>query len=224
MQYLKQLLAEAIAVFALVFIGAGAVVADSISGGSIGVVGIALAHGLVLMSMIYAIGHVSGAHINPAVTIAMLATRNISARNAIGYIVAQLFGAAIAGFLLLALFPFAPESVHLGAPVLGTGIGPIRGMLLEAVLTFFLVFTIFGAAVDKRAQTGLHGIAIGLVLAFDILVGGIFTGAAMNPARAFGPSIAIGFWENHLVYWAGPIIGAIAAAIVYKFGVLEKSS
>jgi len=224
MSYLKPLLAEVIATFALVFVGAGAVIADSITNGALGLVGIALAHGLVLMSMIYAVGNVSGAHINPAVTIALLAAKNISAKKAVWYIAAQLFGAAIAGFLLLALFPSALASVHLGLPVLGNGFGVLRGTLLESVLTFFLVFTIFGAAVDKKAQTGLHGVAIGLVLTFDILVGGAFTGAAMNPARAFGPAIASNYWQNQIVYWAGPIIGALAAAIVYRFGLMEKKS
>lgn len=218
----RPFLAEAIATFALVFIGAGAVVANALTNGSLGLLGIAFAHGLVLMSMIYATGHISGAHINPAVTIAMLATKNISARKAIGYIIAQLLGAAFAGIMLLAIFPAAVSTVHLGATTLAAGIGPLKGVLIEAVLTFFLVFTIFGAAVDRKSQTGLYGLAIGLVLAFDILVGGNFTGAAMNPARSFGPAFASAYWQNHLIYWAGPVIGALVAGLAYKFLLLEK--
>ena len=221
----KPLFAEAIATFALVFIGAGAVTANYLSNGALGLLGIAFAHGLALMSMIYATGHISGAHINPAVTIALFAVKKIELKNAVGYIIAQLFGAAVAGLLLLALFPAAVQGIHLGATSLATGIGPLKGTLIEAVLTFFLVFTIFGAAVDPKGKVPAFGIAIGMVLVFDILVGGMFTGAAMNPARSFGPGLASGFWENHLVYWAGPIIGALAAAIAYKFGIgLEEKN
>lgn len=222
MKHLRQLFAEAIATFALVFIGAGAVTVNALWGNSLGLVGIAFAHGLVLMSMIYATSHISGAHINPAVTIAMLATKNIEPKKAASYIVAQLFGAAVAGLLLLIIFPTAVAQVHLGTTALGSGIGMLKGTLIEAILTFFLVFTIFGAALDPKGKVPAFGIAIGLVLVFDILFGGALTGAAMNPARAFGPALASGYWENQLVYWAGPVIGALAAALVYKFVLMEK--
>lgn len=222
MKYLRPLIAEAIATFALVFIGAGSVIVNALWANSLGLVGIAFAHGLVLLSMIYATAHISGAHINPAVTLAMLATRNIEPKKAASYIVAQLFGAAVAGLLLLVIFPAGVAQAHLGAPALGSGIGMLKGTLVEAILTFFLVFTIFGAAVDPKGKVPAFGIAIGLVLVFDILFGGALTGAAMNPARAFGPALASSYWENHLVYWAGPIIGALAAALVYKFGLMEK--
>lgn len=215
--------AEAIATFSLVFIGAGAVAANATYNGALGLVGIALAHGLVLMSMIYATRHISGAHVNPAVTIAMLAAKKMQIKDGIGYIASQLLGAAIAGLLLSNIFANAPASVHLGVTDLAAGVSPSTGMLLEAVLTFFLVFVVFAVAVDSRGLADVSGLAIGLVLTFDILVGGLLTGAAMNPARAFGPAIASGYWTTQLVYWIGPITGAIIAALVYDKVFLKKS-
>src|SRR3989338_7070380 len=114
------------------------------------------------MAMFYATGHISGAHINPAVTIAMLATKNIEAKKAAGYIVSQLFGAAVAGFMLTIFFVHPQPNLHMGVPDLAAGISVGRGILIEAVLTFLLVFTIFGSAVDKKAQHGFHGLAIGI--------------------------------------------------------------
>jgi len=215
-------LAEAIATFALVFIGAGAVVANAVSNNALGLVGIALAHGLVLMSMIYATRHISGGHVNPAVTIAMLLTRKIGFVDAIGYIVFQLVGASIAGLMLANIFVGAPAGVHLGVTDLSSGVSANTGMLLEAVLTFFLVFTIFAVAVDPRGLADASGLAIGLVLTFDILVGGSLTGAAMNPARAFGPAFASQYWTNHSVYWYGPVIGAVIAAFLYNKVFIKK--
>lgn len=219
---MKKYLAEAIATFSLVFIGAGSVLANDFTGGAVGLLGIALAHGLVLMVMIYATGHISGAHINPAVTIGMWITKKIKTEQAIDYIIFQLIGAAFAGFLLQSIFTGLPVGAELGTPILGSGITVMNGIIIEAVLTFFLVFVIFGVAVDKRAPAGMYGLAIGLVLTFDILFGGALTGAAMNPARAFGPALAAGFWDNQLVYWIGPIIGGIVAALVYNGIFLEK--
>ena len=128
----------------------------------------------------------------------------------------------LAGFFLSIIFPSAPGSLHLGAPTLGSGVSVFAGIAIEAILTFFLVFTVFGVAVDKRAPAGVYGAAIGLVLVFDILAGGVLTGAAMNPARAFGPALASGFLENQAVYWVGPIAGAILAAFVYSRFLLKS--
>lgn len=212
---LKKYLAELISTFALVFIGAGAILANN------NITGVALAHGLVLMAMIYATAHISGAHVNPAVTIGMWVTKKINTRDGIFYIVAQLLGASIAGYLLLAIFPTGLD-MNLGATSLASNVTVGTGILIEAILTFLLVFTIFGVAVDKRGQNGAYGLAIGLVLTFDILLGGNLTGAAMNPARSFGPALASGFWSNHFVYWVGPIIGSVVAALVYNNLLLNK--
>lgn len=220
----KAYLAELLATFALVFIGAGAVAANDVMNGALGLVGIALAHGLVLMSMIYATAHISGAHVNPAVTLAMLLAKKIEWMQALGYIVAQLVGAALAGFFLLAIFGEAGAPSHYGLTDVAPGFSLTSAILLEALLTFFLVFTIFGVAVDKRAPAGIYGLAIGLVLTFDILMGGSFTGAAMNPARAFGPAFVSGYWTTQPIYWAGPIVGALIAALVYSWVFLKEES
>lgn len=218
----KKYLAEFIATFALVFIGAGAVVMDTVSGGKVGLIGIAFAHGLVLMAMIYATGHISGAHINPAVTFALLITRRIKLFQGMMYIIAQLGGGALAGFLLLILFPNAVTTTHLGATALAPTVTLGLGILTEAVLTFLLVFTIFGVAVDKRGPPGPYGIAIGFVLTAMIFVGGPLTGAALNPARSFGPALASMFWTNHWVYWIGPLFGASVAGLVYHVLLFEE--
>ena len=210
-------LAEAIATFALVFIGGGAVLMNSIDG-ALGLAGVALAHGMVLMAMIYATGHISGAHINPAVTIGMLVTKNIKPGAAVGYIVSQLGGASLAGLLILLVLPDVPEA-HLGVPKVSASISSFAAVGIEAILTFFLVFVIFGTAVDKKAPAGFYGLAIGFVLIFAILVGGSLTGASMNPARTFGPALISGYWTQHWVYWIGPIAGGIIGALVYSKGI-----
>lgn len=218
----QKLLAEAVGTFALVFIGAGSVLANAFTGGGLGIVGIALAHGLTLMAMIYAVGHISGTHINPAVSIAMIVTRKIGVGLGVLYIIFQLIGAGVAGFLLSAIFTSSPASLALGATQLAAGISLETGILVEAVLTFFLVFVIFGSAVDKRASPGFAGLAIGLTLALGILFGGGLTGAALNPARSFGPSVAAGFWTNQVVYWIGPVVGGLVAGLLYTLGLGDR--
>jgi len=205
--------AEAIAVFALVFMGVGSI----LSGADL--VGVALAHGLAILTMVYAIGHVSGAHINPAVTIGMWATKNIKTEKAVGYIVSQLLGGVAAAFALSIVFV---NYGTLGTPALGDGVTMMSGIITEAILTFFLVFTIFGVAIDKRAPAAVAGVAIGLVITMDILAGGVLTGAAMNPARAFGPALVSGNWTNQLVYWVGPIVGGLLGAFAYTKFLLNK--
>ncbi len=214
-------LAEVIATFIFVFAAAASVVVNGF-GVDIGILGIAAVHGLALMSMIYAVSHISGAHINPAVTVAMFLAKKIDGRNAVSYIISQLFGSAVAGLLLLIIFPQAVAALHLGVPDLASGLGVLRGITIEAVLTFFLVFTVFAVAVDRRAESRHAPIAIGAVLAFSILLGGAFTGAALNPARAFGPALASFYWNNQLVYWIGPLIGAVLAGFLYRKLLLGK--
>lgn len=210
----SSLVAEMVGTFALIFIGAGAVTVHAWSGGAVSLVGIAFAHGLTVMAMIYAFGHISGTHINPAVTVGMLVAKKIDAGTAVQYIVCQLIGATIAAMCLKAIFPSQPGS--LGACALANGIPSCSGFLVEAILTFFLVTVIFGSAVDERAPKGFAGIAIGLTITLDIFMGGPLTGAALNPARAFGPAVASGAWADHWLYWAGPITGSVAAALLYQ--------
>ncbi len=213
--------AEFIGTFALVFIGAGAVIMGPSTGS--GLVGVALAHGIVLAVMVSILAHISGAHFNPAVTVGVWVTGNIRTLLAGVYIASQLAGAVAAGLVLRALYPeSAWRTANLGAPGLGTGVSSGRAVLIEAVLTFFLVFAVYGTAVDDRGPfTKLAGLPIGLVLTFDILAGGPLTGAAMNPARAFGPMLAGGHWSDWWVYWIGPIGGGIVAAAVYWFAFLD---
>jgi MIP family channel proteins len=222
----RSLIGEFVGTFALIFIGAGSIVTDSLTQGKVGLLGIAAAHALVLSIMVSAIGHISGAHFNPAVTFALLLAHRIKLTLAILYMVTQLLAAVIGAWFLLAIFPgSAWQPVHLGTPGLGNGTGFGAAVLLEAVLTFFLVFAVFGIAIDARGPfKGIAGFGIGLVLGFDILVGGPLTGAAMNPARTFGPAVASGFWDNHLVYWLGPLIGAAAAGLLYGYVLLPASS
>ncbi len=209
-------IAEAVGTFALIFIGAGSVIADQMTGGKVGIVGIAFAHGLAIATMVAATGHLSGGHLNPAVTGGFIVTGRLPVGHGIAYILSQLAGAAIGGFFLTAAFPErARLAVHLGTPALGAGVTLGMGIVVEAILTFLLVFVIFGAAVDARGPRSIAPLAIGLVITMDIIAGGALTGGAMNPARAFGPALFSGEWANHLVYWMGPGLGGLIAAWIY---------
>ena len=222
-------LAELIGTFALIFIGAGSICADKYltvhQQPGIGLLGIALAHGLVLAVMVSATGHISGGHINPVVTAGAILTRKIKPKLGGLYILSQLIGGLLGALLLREIFPpGVREAVNLGTPGLGPGVSLGSGILVEVILTFFLVFTVFATAMDERgAFKSIAGFGIGLVLVFDILVGGPLTGAAMNPARAFGPALVSGNWSNHLVYWVGPLLGGILAAVVYNAAFLSKA-
>lgn len=222
--------AEFIGTFGLVFIGAGSICTDQYltarGDAGIGLMGIALAHGLVLAIMISSVGHVSGGHINPAVTVGALITRNISLKDGIAYILSQLAGAILGGLLLVSIFSRNVwEPVSLGTPNLAGGVSYGTGILLEGILTFFLVFTVFATAIDERgAFKMIAGFGIGLVLVFDILVGGPLTGASMNPARTLGPALVGGYWKNHLVYWIGPLAGGMVASLAYHSLFLRNHS
>lgn len=220
---LHKYVAEALATFGLTFIAAGSVLANWQTGGALGTVGVALAHGLMLAAMIYTVWHISGAHINPAVTIALLATGHIKMAAAAGYIVAQLIGSVVAALLLKTIFVGVSPQFYLGSTMLGNGVTPGMGILVEAVLTFFLVWTVFGAAVDKKAAHPFGGLSIGAVLAVCLLVGGHLTMASLNPARSFGPALVSSYWTNQYVYWVGPILGGLAAGLLYNFGFMKKS-
>ncbi len=204
--------AEALAAFALVFAGCGAIVANAEYGGALGTVGIALTFGLVIMVMVYATGHLSGAHINPAVTIAFTLTRHFPVRDAAVYVAGQCLGAIGAALVLLAAWPSQPA--ELGATVPSVGVG--SALVYEAVLTVFLMFVIMAVATDTRAVGAAAAIAIGGTIGLDALFGGPVTGASMNPARSLGPAIVGGTWTDFWVYVVGPILGAAGGALAYQ--------
>ncbi len=211
----KAALAELIGTFALIFMGAGSILADAMTGGKVGLTGIALAHGLAIATMVSATGHLSGGHLNPAVTAGVVVTGRLPVRSGIVYLIAQLAGASLAAFFLSASFPEAVrKATMLGTPALASGVSAGTGIVVEAILTFFLVFAVFGTAVDGRGPK-VGGLFIGLVIVMDILAGGALTGAAMNPARAFGPALFSGAWSNQAVYWIGPLLGGAVAGWLY---------
>ncbi len=207
----KSLIAEFIGTFALIFIGAGALAI-----GSANLVGVALAHGLVIVVFIYAYGHLSGTHINPAVTLGLLIAGEIEFVAAIGYWVVQFLGGILGAVLLNALLPNPGD---LGVTILTEGITPVQGLVTEIVLTFFLVNTIFNTAVSGKAGN-FAGLAIGLALILCILMGGPLTRASLNPARTLGPAIVSGNYADIWLYFLGPFIGALLAAFLY-IGVLK---
>lgn len=223
----RKLVAEFIGTFYLCFIGAGSILLDHHMGEEgYGLLGIALAHGLALSIAVSATMNISGAHLNPAVTVTMLVCRYMKLREAIPYILAQLLGGAIAGYFLLTIYnevdPEAIDATHLGTPVLAEGLSLGMGIFVEMILTFLLIFSIFGTAVDPRAPK-IGGFGIGLTVTFAILMGGPITGASMNPARTFGTALPIGHFPTpeHFVYWIGPILGGVIGGLFYKIVILQ---
>ncbi len=226
MKQTRVLTAEFLGTFALTFFGAGAICADAFVRGQIpfgpgDLLLVATAHAMVLGVMVTALGHISGAHFNPAVTIAAAAARKIEPVLAALYVVTQLVAGLVAAGLLRYVFPEAITSaVKLGAPVPAAGLGNVHAMVIEVVMTFFLVIVVFATAIDPRGAFGkIAGFGIGFVLFFDILMGGPLTGAAMNPARAFGPALLGGALDGRhfLIYWVGPVAGALAAGLLYEY-------
>jgi aquaporin NIP len=203
--------AEALATFALVFAGCGAIIADH-RGGELGTLGIGLVFGLVIMVGVYATGHLSGAHINPAVTVAFTLTRHFPAREAAAYIAAQLTGAVVGALVLLAVWTDKPA--RLGATVPSVSAG--SAFIYELVLTALLMFVITAVATDTRAAGAAAAIAIGGAVGLDAIFGGPVTGASMNPARSFGPALVAGEWKSFWVYLAGPLVGAALGALAYQ--------
>ena len=204
--------AEALGTFALVFAGSGAAAVNAATGGAVGGVGVGISFGLIVMAMIFAIGHLSGCHINPAITVAMLVVRRITPAKALGYIAAQLLGAALAGLAIVAIVGSAGNA---GATTPHIG-GVDAALWSELILTFFLGFVVFSVATDSRAQDEMAAIAIGGYVGFAATGWGPVANASMNPARSFGPAVAASVWEAHWVYWVGPIAGAILAALIYE--------
>lgn len=222
----QKLTAEFIGTFALVFFGAGAICAEQFlhGAGGIGLLGVAIAHGLAIAIMVSALGHISGGHFNPAVTIGFWVTKRFNTLDVVLYWAAQLAGAVAAAFLLKALIPEdAWRAVALGTPDLARDFSRLSGMILEAVTTFFLVLVVFATAVDEKgAFRSIAGFGIGLTISLGFLVAGPFTGAALNPARAFGPALAASHWVNHGVYWVGPLAGGFVAGLLYDSLYLKK--
>jgi aquaporin Z len=213
---LRRGVAEFIGTFTLIFIGGGAGIAVSIYNATAGdLVAVALANGLAIGIMVSNLGHISGGHFNPSITLGFLTTRRISASIAGVYWAAQLLGGVAAALILRALT--SQHAVRKGAiPIPHTTDG--KAIVFELILTFFLVWAVWATAVDPRgAFKAIAGLAIGLTITIDVLMGGRFTGAAMNPARAFGPELAGKLWTGWWVYWIGPIIGALLASGLYEF-------
>jgi MIP family channel proteins len=211
---IRHFVAEFVGTFALVFIGGGAIIVSKLPDSNIGLVEVALAHGIILAVMVSALMRISG-HFNPAVTLGFMITRRIEAMMAGLYIVAQLIGAIGAAFALrFTMPPTAFEAARAGGQAVSIDITASQAITLEAIATFFLVFVVFGTAVDKKAPR-IGGLAIGLTIAADILAIGPLTGGSMNPARSFGPAFASQVWEGQLIYWIGPLIGGALAALLY---------
>jgi aquaporin NIP len=204
--------AEGLAAFALVFAGCGAIVADHRYGGALGTVGVGMVFGLVIAAMVYATGHLSGAHINPAVTVAFTLTRHFPAREAAAYVGGQLAGATAAALALLAVWTSKPGNLGATTPSVSAG----SAFVYELLLTAFLMFVIMAVATDTRAVGAAAAIAIGATVGLDALFGGPVTGASMNPARSLGPALAAGEWRDFWVYLAGPLAGATLGALAYQ--------
>jgi aquaporin Z len=224
---MQKAVAEFVGTFALIFIGVGSIIAAAAAHGGqggAGLVTIAIAHGLAIAVMVSAVGHISGGHLNPAVTVAAAAARKIHPTEAGIYIGAQLAGGIAGAAVLRGALPESLwRAAKLGTPGLGAGVNAAHGVLIEAVLTFFLVWVIFATAVDPQGSFGkIAGLAIGFVVVMDIMAGGPFTGGAMNPARFVGPALVGGYWKDLWVYIVGPIAGGLGAAAVYGLVILPR--
>ena len=212
---IRPLAAEFFATAAFVFVGAGAVVIEAAKGGPLGLIGIALAHGIGIGVLITATMNISGGHLNPAVTFALWLTGHIKAQQAGFYVLAQLLGAALGALAIRLLYPaMAGQALGYGVPRLSADMTLTSAIWIEAILTFFLVSAVYGTAVSKQAPK-VGGFGIGLMIMVDILIGGPLTGAAMNPARAFGPALVANDWHCHASYWIGPLLGALAAGVLW---------
>ena len=208
----RRALMEGIGTFALVFAGCGAIIADATHDGALGAVGVSLVFGLIIMVMIYAGGHLSGAHYNPSVTLAFTLARHFPPRDAITYTAAQLAGAVAGALLLRAAWTDAPADLGATLPSVAAG----TALLYEIVLTAFLMFVITAVATDTRAVGAAAAIAIGGTVALDALFGGPVTGASMNPARSFGPALVAGQWSEFWIYVVGPVVGAAIGVLAYE--------
>jgi MIP family channel proteins len=210
-KYKQQLIAEGIGTFTLIFAGTGAVMVNEISKGAITHLGISLVFGAIVAALIYSLGHLSGAHFNPAVTLAFWTSGFFPKRQVLPYILAQCLGGVAASSLLLVSLGSVAK---LGATLPLNG-NWLQSFILELVLTFILMFVIFGSGLDRRAHIGFAGLAIGLTVGVEAAFMGPITGASMNPARSFAPALVGGIWQHQWLYWVAPILGAQLAVLVY---------
>lgn len=217
----QKYVAEAFATFIFVFVAAGAVLANIQAGGSLGTVGVAMATGLTFAAMLYATLHISGGYMNPAVVVTLWATGHIKFLTGVSYLIAQLIGSVVAALFLKVIFEgIVSPQFFLGDVMLNTT--PGMGILIEALLTFFLVWAIFAAIIDKKGEHSFGPLVAGMILMVAIMIGGSFTMGALNPARSFGPALISSNWVDHYIYWVGPLIGALVAGFVYHFGFLKR--
>jgi MIP family channel proteins len=214
MDKLRPCVAEFIGTFALIFVGIGAIKTAGYD-----VLAVALAHGLTIGAFASATMHISGGQLNPAVTFGLVCGGHMGLADAVRYWIAQLLGGITAAWICLGLF--GRDVVVNGTPQLATNLTAGQGILAEAILTFFLVFVVYGTAVDERGRR-VAGLAIGATVTLDILFGAPLTGAAMNPARVFGPAVAANFWKSHYIYWVGPLLGGALAGLVYRVFIERK--
>jgi MIP family channel proteins len=215
----RALLAEALGTFMFFVVGAGSIIANAVLQGAVGLVGIALAHGLALSIAVSAFGPISGGHFNPAVTVGLWVAGKHPRERVLSYWGAQIVGALAAGIFLLIAYDHAPAAVdatHLGTPTVAQGVQPLTAILVELVLTAFLLWAVFGTAVSPTAPR-IAGFGIGLMVAADILVGGPLTGAAMNPARWLGTAAAARYFTDWYVYLIGPLAGGALAGLTYRY-------
>jgi aquaporin TIP len=218
-ELVRKMTVEAVGAFALSFIGVGAI----LYGGPNSLVTVALAHGFVIAVMVCAAGHISGGHFNPAVTFGFLVTKRIPPRDAVGYWVAQLGAAGLGALAVRATLPDSVPNITPGLTVLAPGVSVASGFVIEFILTFFLVFVIFGVAVDPRGSfAAVAGIPIGLTISLDIMMGGPLTGASMNPSRPVGPDVVAGKFDNIWLYFIACPLGAAAAALLYHHLILAR--
>lgn len=219
---IRPLVAEFVATALFVFVGAGSVVINAASADTVGLVGVATAHGLALATLVTATMRISGGHLNPAVSVGLWVAGKVDARTTATYVAAQVTGGIVAALLVkLLLPPMAVTVASVGAPELASNVTFWRGVSIEAVLTFFLMTAVLGTAVSAEAPA-VGGFGIGLTLLAAILVGGPLTGAALNPARAIGPALVAGELHGQAAYWIGPIAGGIAAALLWKLVLLPR--
>ena len=219
---LRPLVAEFIGTALFVFLGVGSIVVNAATNNAVGMVGIALAHGVGIAVLITMTMSISGGHLNPAVSVSLWLAQKIDGRKLGQYVLAQLLGAVVGALLVKGLFPtMAARVTSLGTPQLSGTLGLFEGIGLEALLTFFLVSAVFGTAVSPQAPK-VGGFGIGLAIFVCALVGGALTGAAMNPARAFGPALIAWEWHGQAVYWIGPLLGATVAGALWKFVLLPR--